>query len=110
MKNCGEVNYGASISSFELFVYYYDSLDKISEYNYEDYYLIKDFVKVAHNNSLLIELFAKAAKYHYFDSLNDLYEYIKTDRYKEASVVDKVRALYKIDTLSAEKQKILHLM
>lgn len=95
------------VSCFELFVNYYDSLDNIEEYNTNDYELIKDIVSIAHRNSLLIELFARAAKYRYFDSLQDMYEYIKTDRYKEASVVDKVRTLYRIDTLSQTQQKIL---
>lgn len=95
------------VACFELFVFYYDSWENIEEYNTEDYELIKNIVSIAHSNSLLIELFARAAKYHYFDSLNDMYEFIKTDRYKEASVVDKVRALYNIDTLSQKQQKIL---
>ena len=92
---------------FEMFIYYYDSWENIEEYDTDDFELIKAIVSIAHNNSLLIELFARAAKYHYFDSLQDMYEYIESDRYKEASVVEKVRALYKIDTLSQEQQKIL---
>lgn len=97
----------ADLECFELFIYYYDSLENIEEYNTYDFKLISDIVSIAHKNSLLIELFARAAKYHYFDSLQDMYEFVKTERYEEASVVEKVRELYKIDTLSQEQQKIL---
>lgn len=95
------------ISCFELFVYYYDSLENIEEYTTDDYALINKIVSIAHNNSLLIELFARSARNRFFDSLTDMYEYIKADRFKEASVVDKVRDLYRIDTLSQKQQKIL---
>lgn len=94
-------------ASFELFVYYFDTIEKIEAYDYEDIFLIKKIVEIAHNNLLLIKAFAQTARYRFKGDLNGLYNHIKTKKYQDSSIVEKIRDLYSIESLTPSQQKIV---
>lgn len=94
-------------TSFELFVYYYDTVEHLEQYDYEQVLLISKIVEKAYNNILLIKAFATTANSRFMGNLSELYQLIISEEFEDASVVEKIRELYTIENLSPEQQRML---